>query len=89
MVKPLQSLTFPFLAIVLIALVGVVVATAPPRAAQCGVSPVTNIAVCSGPQTGEVIISWNPVSQAAYYRIGYVNMVKDYPGQGQRHRRVD
>ena len=79
MVKPLQSLPLPFIAIVLIALVGIVVATAPPAGAQGGVSPVTNIAVCSGPQPGEAIISWDPVSQATYYRIGYVNMVRDYP----------
>ena len=79
MTKPLRPLTLPFLAIVLITLVGVVVATAPPVGAQGGAAPVTNIAVCGGPEAGEVIISWNPVSQATYYRIGYVNMVKDYP----------
>ncbi len=48
-------------------------------AAQGSVPPVTNIAVCSGPSAGEVIISWDTVPGAAYYRIGYVNMVKDYP----------
>ena len=63
----------------LIALVGVVIVSSPPAGAQGGVQPVANIAVCSGPQAGEVIISWDPVSQATYYRIGYVNMVKDYP----------
>ena len=48
-------------------------------AEQNGVPPVSNFAVCSGPQAGEVIISWDSVPQATYYRIGYVNMVKDYP----------
>ena len=47
--------------------------------AQGSVPPVTNIAVCSGPNSGEVIISWDSISQATYYRIGYVNMVTDYP----------
>ena len=47
--------------------------------AQGSVPPVTNIVVCSGPDAGEVVISWDSVSQATYYRIGYVNMVKDYP----------
>ena len=79
MVKPLQSLTLPLLAIALLALVGIVVATAPPTSAQGNVSPVTNIAVCSGPSAGEVVISWDSAPQATYYRIGYVNMVKDYP----------
>ncbi|GEM_PF-1860705 len=79
MTNSLRSLTLPLFAIVLIALVGVVVATAPPVGAQGGAAPVTNITVCSGPEPGEVIISWDSVSQATYYRIGYVNMVKDYP----------
>ena len=48
-------------------------------AAQGSVPPVTNIAVCSGPSAGEVIISWDSVPGSSYYRIGYVNMVKDYP----------
>ncbi len=43
------------------------------------VPPATNIRVCSGPNAGEVVISWDRVSHATYYRIGYVNMVKDYP----------
>ena len=41
--------------------------------------PVSNIAVCSGPNTGEVIVSWDAAPQATHYRIGHVNMVKDYP----------
>ena len=41
--------------------------------------PVASISVCSGPNTGEVTISWDAVLQATHYRIGYVNMVQDYP----------
>ena len=48
-------------------------------AQQSNVSPVTNITVCSGPNAGEVIVSWDAIPSATYYRIGYVNMVKDYP----------
>lgn len=48
-------------------------------AQQGNVVPVTNIAVCSGPNAGEVIVSWDTIPSATYYRIGYVNMVKDYP----------
>jgi hypothetical protein len=47
--------------------------------AQSSAPPVTNVSVCSGPNAGEVTIAWDAVSEARYYRIGYVNMVKDYP----------
>ena len=43
------------------------------------VTPVTNIRACSGPDAGEAMISWDAVSAATHYRIGYVNMVQDYP----------
>ena len=78
MTKSLRPLTVPFLALILIALVGVVVITAPPAAAQSGVPPVTNIQLAPGPNSGEVVISWNAVPQATHYRIGYVNMEVDY-----------
>ena len=48
-------------------------------AQQGNVAPVTNIIVCSGPNAGEVIVSWDAIPSATHYRIGYVNMVKDYP----------
>ena len=32
-----------------------------------------------GISAGEVVISWDVVPSVTYYRIGYVNMVKDYP----------
>ena len=43
------------------------------------VHPVTNIKACSGPDAGEAMISWDAVPAATHYRIGYVNMIKDYP----------
>ena len=43
------------------------------------ISPTSNIAVRAGVNAGEVIISWDAVQEATYYRIGYVNMVTDYP----------
>ena len=42
-------------------------------------SPTSNIAVRDGANRGEAIISWDAVPEAAYYRIGYVNMETDYP----------
>ena len=41
--------------------------------------PATNIAVRDGPNAGEVIVSWDAVPEATYYRVGYVNMKSDYP----------
>ena len=49
--------------------------------AQSGASaPATgNIAIRDGINPGEVVVSWDAVPEATYYRIGYVNMVTDYP----------
>ena len=49
--------------------------------AQSGDSaPATgNIAVRDGVNPGEVVVSWDDVPGATHYRIGYVNMVTDYP----------
>ena len=41
--------------------------------------PTTNVQVRDGPNPGEVVISWQAVPEATHYRIGYVNMVTDYP----------
>ena len=69
--KPLAAL---FLAIILAAMVG----SAVPATAQGGVPPVTNIQLASGPNSGEVVVSWDVVRQATHYRIGYVNIEVDY-----------
>ena len=42
------------------------------------VPPTNNVTVSGGSEPGEVIISWDAVPQATYYRIGYVNMEVDY-----------
>lgn len=45
-----------------------------------GSAPATgNIAVRNGINPGEVAVSWDAVPGATHYRIGYVNMVTDYP----------
>ncbi len=76
--KSLKAFAVPFFAIILSALVGAVVASAPPTAAQGGIPPIRNIELRDGPNSGEVVISWDAVSQATHYRIGYVNMEVDY-----------
>ena len=71
----LKTLCALFVAVILVAMVG----SAAPAAAQ-GTTPATgNIVVRDGSQPGEVIVSWDAVPQATHYRIGYVNMVTDYP----------
>ena len=47
--------------------------------AQTGAPATGNIRVVDGPNPGEVVISWDAVPAATHYRIGYVNMVQDYP----------
>jgi len=41
--------------------------------------PATDIQVLNGHNPGEVILSWNAVAEATHYRIGCVNMDRDYP----------
>ena len=42
------------------------------------ISPTGNIAVRAGVNAGEVVISYDAIPEATYYRVGYVNMVTDY-----------
>ena len=50
-----------------------------PVTASGNISPTGNIAVRAGVNAGEVVISWDAIPEATYYRVGYVNMVTDYP----------
>ena len=50
-----------------------------PASAQTGAPAVNNIRVVDGSNPGEVVISWDAVAGATHYRVGYVNMVQDYP----------
>ena len=65
-------------AAVLIAL-SLVIGLHRPASAQTGAPATGNIRVVDGPNPGEVVISWDAVPAATHYRIGYVNMVQDYP----------
>ena len=57
-------------------LVGSSIALAQPSASA---PPTGNIAIRDGINPGEVVVSWDAVPEATHYRIGYVNMVTDYP----------
>ena len=43
------------------------------------VPPATNIRVVNGHNPGEFIVTWDGVSEASHYRIGYINIKTDYP----------
>ena len=50
-----------------------------PADAQSLTAPATNIQAFNGHNPGEVIVTWNAVAEATHYRIGCVNMDRDYP----------
>ena len=71
---------FTIIAALLVAIVLVGVGgNAIPAGAQTKAPRATNIQVRDGSNPGEVIITWNAAPGVSYYRIGYVNMVTDYP----------
>ena len=71
--------TATVLTVILLAVLAAVANGAPPTAAQTATPATGNIQVRDGTNPGEVVISWDHVPQATHYRIGYVNMVTDYP----------
>ncbi len=71
-IKLFATLSFVILSVAFIS--GVVPADAQDRAA-----PATNIIVFNGHNPGEVILSWDAVYGTTHYRIGCVNMDRDYP----------
>ena len=50
-----------------------------PADAQSLTAPATNIQAFNGHNPGEVVLTWNAVAEATHYRIGCVNMDRDYP----------
>ncbi len=50
-----------------------------PAEAQSTAAPPTNIRVVNGFNPGEVIVTWNSAHGATHYRVGCVNMDRDYP----------
>ena len=50
-----------------------------PADAQGRTPPATNIVVFNGHNPGEVILTWSGIASATHYRIGCVNMDRDYP----------
>lgn len=71
----LKSLSVPIIAIILVAVAGSVV----PAEAQSTAAPPTNIRAVNGFNPGEVIVTWTSAFGATHYRVGCVNMDRDYP----------
>ena len=72
LLKPLSIL---LAVIVLVAVVG----SAVPAEAQSTASPPANVAVTNGFNPGELIVTWDVAHDATHYRVGCVNMDRDYP----------
>ena len=73
--KSLKILATLSIVIVSVAFISGVV----PANAQDRTAPATNIIVFNGHNPSEVILSWDAVYGATHYRIGCVNMDRDYP----------
>ena len=73
--KLLKSLSVLFAATALVA----IVSSAVPAEAQSAAAPPTNIRAVNGFNPGEVIITWSSAYGATHYRVGCVNMDRDYP----------
>ncbi|MDE2962151.1 MAG: trypsin-like peptidase domain-containing protein [Chloroflexota bacterium] len=75
MLRLLKPLSILFVVIVVVA----VVSSAVPAEAQSTASPPTNILVSNGFNPGELILTWDAAHDATHYRVGCVNMDRDYP----------
>ena len=78
MIPILRSIR-PFAILCIAILLGAVVGSAVPAEAQSTAAPPTNIRVVNGFNPGEVIITWSAAHGANHYRVGCVNMHRDYP----------
>ena len=75
----MQRFIVPVVIVATLAILAAIVSGAPPAEAQGRPPAATDIQIVNGHNPGEVIISWDAVPAATHYRIGYVNMVTDWP----------
>ena len=68
----------PLAVLSLIVIAAAFVSGVVPVNAQGGAIPATNIRAFNGHNPGEVILTWNGVYEATHYRIGCVNLDRDY-----------
>lgn len=69
--------TISIVVFTLVLALGLAGPTVLPASAQSSLPAPTNVRAGNGPSPGEAIITWNPVDNAAYYRIGWVSF-SDY-----------
>ena len=75
------------LAAVLAAVIGLSLGVSPNEAqAQSGPAAPANVWAANGDTPGQAVVRWNAVADAAYYRIGWVNMetFRAVPAEGGR-----
>lgn len=65
--------------LLVVAILAAAVSSVMPAEAQSTAAPATNIRAVNGFNPGEVIITWNSSHGATHYRVGCVNMDRDYP----------
>ena len=64
--------------VAVLAILSAIVSGASATEAQGTPPPAANVQVVNGPTPGYVIVRRDTVSEATHYRIGYVNMDRDY-----------
>lgn len=65
--------------LLVVAMLAAAVSSVMPAEAQSTAAPPTNIRAVNGFNPGEVIITWSSSYGATHYRVGCVNMDRDYP----------
>ena len=66
-------------ALLVVAILAAAASSAMPAEAQSTAAPPTNVRVVNGFNPGELIVTWSSAHAATHYRVGCVNMDRDYP----------
>ena len=75
----MQRFIIPVVIVAVLAILSAIVSGASPTEVQGNSPPAANVQVVDGPTPGYVIVRRDAVSEATHYRIGYVDLVRDYP----------
>ena len=75
----MQRFIIPVVIVAVLAILSAIVSGASPTEVQGSSPPAANVQVVNGPTPGYVIVRRDTVSEATHYRIGYVDLVRDYP----------
>ena len=75
----MQRFIIPVVIVAVLAILSAIVSGVSPTEVQGNSPPAANVQVVNGPTPGYVIVRRDTVSEATHYRIGYVDLVRDYP----------